>query len=328
MLVIPDLLREFGVDPEPVFAKVGLPLHSLGNPDQPIAYRPMFALLSVCAKETACPHFGLLVGQRNGIDTLGLIGFLARNAPDVGSALRELVRHLGLHDRGASVDLKVSGDTAALCYEVDKPSSTGAREVHDTALAVMRNIMIALCGTHWKPSRVDFRRTRPDYVRPYQEVFQAPLAFGAGQNALVFSAAWLEAAIPQANPKLRQYLQDQVDEMSRRAQLDFQESAFQGVLAQVRKGSGSLEELATQFAIHPRTLNRRLQACGTSYRALQNKARHEIACELLRDTSSSIAAIAAELGYTSASAFTRAFSLWEGAPPGAWRKQDGLSAPA
>ena len=54
---------------------------------------------------------------------------------------------------------------------------------------------------------------------------------------------------------------------------------------------------------------------------MESQARHEIACELLRDTAISIEAIAAELGYTSASAFTRAFSKWEGQPPAAWRKQ-------
>ena len=72
--------------------------------------------------------------------------------------------------------------------------------------------------------------------------------------------------------------------------------------------------------MHRRTLNRRLELCGTSFRALENQARREIACELLRDTGNSIEAVASELGYTSASAFTRAFSKWEGLPPAAWRK--------
>jgi AraC-like DNA-binding protein len=41
---------------------------------------------------------------------------------------------------------------------------------------------------------------------------------------------------------------------------------------------------------------------------------------MLRDTTSDIAAIAGLLGYTSASAFVRAFARWEGQPPAAWRK--------
>ena len=56
------------------------------------------------------------------------------------------------------------------------------------------------------------------------------------------------------------------------------------------------------------------------FRALQNQARHDLAREMLRDTTSDIAAIAGLLGYTSASAFVRAFARWEGQPPAAWRK--------
>ena len=108
--------------------------------------------------------------------------------------------------------------------------------------------------------------------------------------------------------------------MTQRVQLDFQEKAFQGVLNQVRAGHSSLDGLASQFAMHRRTLNRHLLACGTSFRQMENKARHEITCELLSDTPRSANAIAAELGYTSASAFSRAFSKWEGLPPATWRK--------
>ena len=321
IFVIPGLLREFGVDPEPVFNAAGLQLNSLDDPDKPISFKRVCDLLSACARETACPHFGLLVGQRNGIGTMGLIGLLAQSVPNAGTALRNLIDHISLHDRGATVALTVSGGIAVLRYEIDKPSSPGAREVIDGALALMRNILLTLCGRSHGLSRVDFRHAKPDDVGPFQDVFQAPLAFNATQNALVFSASCLDSPVPQADPQLRSYLEVSVEEMTQRLQLDFQEKAFQVVLNQVRTGRSSLDELASQFAIHRRTLNRRLEACGTSFRAMETQARHEIACELLRDTAICIDAIAVGLGYTSASAFTRAFSKWAGKPPGAWRKQ-------
>ena len=280
----------------------------------------MCHLVAACAGATACPHFGLLVGQHNGIGSLGLIGFLAQQAPNAGTALREMIHHIGLHDRGSTVGLTVAAGTATLRFEIIKPSTTGAAETTDGALALLRNTLLALCGLERKLLRVDFRHLKPEDVRPYQRTFQAPLSFGAGQNALVFNADWLDSPVPQADPQLRRYLQDRVDESIRRMNLDFQDKAFQCVLVQVRAGSCSLDALAKQFAIHRRTLNRRLELCGTSFRALENQARREIACDLLRHTGNSIEAVACELGYTSASAFTRAFSKWEGLPPAAWRK--------
>ncbi len=74
------------------------------------------------------------------------------------------------------------------------------------------------------------------------------------------------------------------------------------------------------MGLHPRTLNRRLQEAGTSFRELHRTVRHELACQLLRDTGSSIPAIATLLGYSGSNAFVRAFAQWESVPPATWRK--------
>ena len=80
------------------------------------------------------------------------------------------------------------------------------------------------------------------------------------------------------------------------------------------------EQLAEQFAMHPRTLNRRLKDAGTSFRELHGVACHEMARQLLRDTRRNFSSIANLLGYSEESAFSRAFSKWEGMPPTQWRK--------
>ena len=54
------------------------------------------------------------MGQRAGLSSLGLIGLLAQHSPDVGSALRNLVFHLHLHDRGAVPNLSVEQGIAVL----------------------------------------------------------------------------------------------------------------------------------------------------------------------------------------------------------------------
>ncbi|WP_413891944.1 AraC family transcriptional regulator [Candidatus Skiveiella danica] len=328
LLVIPGLLREFGLDPVTVFEGVGLPLATLADPEETIPFRLMCHLLAACVGATACPHFGLLVGQHNGIGSMGLIGFLAMQAPDAGTALREMIHHADLHDRGSTVRLSVAEGTATLRFDIIKPSATGAAEVTDGALALLRNTLLALCGRECKLLRVDLRHPRPEDVRPYQQTFQAPLSFGAEQNALVFNAKWLDSPVQQADPLMRRYLQDRVNESIRRVHLDFQDKVFQSVLDQVREGSSSLDALANRLAMHRRTLNRRLELCGTSFRALKSQARREIACEQLRDTGNSIESVATELGYTSASAFTRAFAKWEGLPPAAWRRKAAVPAKA
>ena len=55
------------------------------------------------------------------------------------------------------------------------------------------------------------------------------------------------------------------------------------------------------------------------YRAIANEVRFEIARQLLEDTEVPLGQIAAALGYSEASAFTRAFRRWAGQTPSDWR---------
>ena len=81
----------------------------------------------------------------------------------------------------------------------------------------------------------------------------------------------------------------------------------------------SLEEIANELSMQPRTLNRRLQAEGTTFRELISEARFEVACRLLKVTSMQIADIARALGYANAAGFSHAFQRWSGTPPSEWR---------
>jgi hypothetical protein len=56
-------------------------------------------MLDHAAQTTGCPHLGLELGRRSGLDALGLLGQIAQAAPDLGSALRFFILHL--HDPGA-----------------------------------------------------------------------------------------------------------------------------------------------------------------------------------------------------------------------------------
>ena len=85
----------------------------------------------------------------------------------------------------------------------------------------------------------------------------------------------------------------------------------------------SLAQIASEFSMQPRTLNRRLRAEGTTFRELINKARFEVARQLLKSTKMQIADIALALGYANASGFSHAFQRWSGAAPSEWRTMIG-----
>jgi AraC-like DNA-binding protein len=84
-------------------------------------------------------------------------------------------------------------------------------------------------------------------------------------------------------------------------------------------GGESLEHAARYLSIHPRTLNRRLQAEGSSYRTLLSRARSEATQQLLTVTRMDVTTIAHSLGYADSSGFSHAFRRWSGKAPIEWR---------
>ncbi len=80
---------------------------------------------------------------------------------------------------------------------------------------------------------------------------------------------------------------------------------------------------ATAAALHmtPRTLNRRLEAEGSSFRAIRDALRRDLALSRIAKTRQPLADLAADLGYADPSAFYRAFVGWTGASPSAYRRR-------
>jgi AraC-like DNA-binding protein len=320
MATLPAVMRELGADFEPIMAAHGLSNQVFEDPEASVSYETMCGVLAACSRASGCPHIGLLVGQRGGIASLGVLGYLMLNAPDVRSALDTLIQHMDVHDRGAAPRLELSSHVVMLRYDILLSNVDGSAPVSDAALAIGRNIMLSLCGPTWKPLEVHLRHAAPDDVSPYRRFFQAPVVFNAERTALVFGSPWLSAPVPGADSALRRHFQDFVDALSTQVERSFEDQVYPAIQRLLAENRCTLDELARRFSMHPRGLARRLQQAGTSFRALQNQARHALARELLRDTTSDMATIANLLGYTSASAFVRAFAAREGLPPAAWRR--------
>ena len=316
---VPEVLRDLDEDPTKVLAEVGLDLKLFDDPNNQISFLARGRMMAHCADRTACPHFGLLVGQKAGLLSFGFVGLLAKYSPNVGSALRSLMRYMHLHVRGATTTLAVDSDRAVLEYQIYQSQALGNVQVGDGAVAVAFNIVRDLCGNDWKPVEVRFAHRKPEDVKPYRQFFQVPLRFDAEQYAVVFSATWLNRRLPNTNRELLHLLQQEIDRLEVKLGDNFQDQVRSLLRTTLVTGHASADQVAELFSMHRRTLNRQLKASGTSFQKLTDEVRFEIARQLLEDSSIEIIQIASILGYSNASAFTRSFRRWSSTTPAKWR---------
>ena len=75
------------------------------------------------------------------------------------------------------------------------------------------------------------------------------------------------------------------------------------------QGDFTLERIAWRCGLGERTLRRRLEEAGTSFRALVDEVRKERALALL-EHEGNVALVAQSLGFSDSTAFARAFRRW------------------
>ena len=327
ILGLPRFLAEHGLDPDAEIRANGCDPALFVDPDNTISFTAVGRLLERTARVTGCTCPGLELGRHLGADVLGILGRTVRHAPDVGAALRTLSLDLHLHDRGAVLSLWEGGREAMFGYTLYCPDVPGTEHIYDAALAIARNVVQELAGPDWEATEVRLNREKPKDIKPYSRHFRARLRFATAHSVIVFPAADLARPLAGANPGAYEAGLCKLDSM------DAERGG--GLAGKVRRllrrlfvtGSGAdgadLRAVARLFALHPRTLNRRLRAEGTTFSALLAEVRYEVALQLLRDTHLQTRDIAFVLGYSDSASFNHAFRRWSGTTSTAWRASHG-----
>jgi hypothetical protein len=149
ILAIPQVLQDLGARPQTAFARAGVRLSLFRDPDARLPLEVAGRLFFESARLADCPHFALLVGERFSLDGLGPLGELMRHSPNVGAALRSLLLHLQLHDRGA----------APLLLQTER-NTVGARLFGVPAFHAGRRVHLRRGGDHRAPYPAGSLRAR------------------------------------------------------------------------------------------------------------------------------------------------------------------------
>lgn len=317
---LPELLAELGVDAGDMLARVGLRPDIFDQPEETIGYPVAGRLLSACAAATGCEDFGLQLGMRQSASGLGLVGYVATNAPTLRDALQTIVSSLKVNDTGGVVSLEVERGFALLRWSVVEPGVEAAEHINDAAIAIGVNILRGACGAGWRPSEILLTRRRPENTARYLKFFDAPVQFETETAAIAFDAAHLEQPVEGRDA----HLYDLLTPLLRRALEErgggFRDELHELLRAQALSAPLSPERAAAALAISPRTLSRRLADAGCSFSELAQAVRIETAERMLR-TDRGLAEIAMSLGYSGPTAFIRAFKQAKGETPARWRRR-------
>jgi AraC-like DNA-binding protein len=317
---VTDFVAARGHDPEALCRRVGLRLAALHEPESRIPYGLAEELGALAAEWTGDENFGLhlagTIGQSMGYDAGAL---LLMASPTVRAGLERMLRFQRYWGDGDRARLVRAKGGLSLRYVLPGPPS---RHSDECALAEVVLGVRALSGQDVVPRAVRFRHAAPADTREHAAIFRAPIAFEAPHTELELDDAALDLRLPHATEAFSAIFEAQVQRAL--ARLPGESGTTGDVVAAARAtlgaGECTLERTARALGMSERTLQRRLREAGTTFAAIVDSIRREMAVEYL-DKRMPVTEIAFLLGYAEPSAFHHAFKRWTGTTPERARAQ-------
>ena len=294
------------------------------------------SLADLETRETLVPNVHLIAMWREGTrlygrGTLGIaaamaaptgrliVDYVASTSATLRQALEQVARYHRLITRNGDMRLRPEGDQTVLEVLPNLPLAAIPAQILEYSMSTVARRVLDFTGQRVRGVQLPHAPLGPreDYLRA---LGVAP-RFEAETAGVLLDDELLAMPCRGHDPNLfkvvrahaEQLLQQQPQDSTMRAQVR------RAVLASIAQGEPEMAAVARALATSDRSLQRRLQEEGTSFREVVDEARRELAVGYLGDRRMAVSEVAYLLGYAEAGAFTRAFKRWTGKTPGEMR---------
>ncbi|MCC7394778.1 MAG: AraC family transcriptional regulator [Sphingomonadaceae bacterium] len=313
------LARSFGLDGPAILRGCGLPGDAEREPDRRLPTGAVNRAFEQAAEWAGIEDFGLSLAELRGISNLGPVTLLARDEPDIRSALSIFTAYLPLHNEALTIDLAEQDDLAILSCIL---AGEGPRvQATDVAVAMLHRILQQLLGSGWAALAIHLERPRPVRAGRFERVFNAPVRYAEDFSGILLSRSDLDRPNQLAETALRPYAAQLRATLPGLADLPMVERVRRLLRAMLAGRRCTASLAADRLGLSRRTLERRLAEEGATFHALLDEVRSDLARGQLAGSRRSNVEIAELLGFASSAAFTAWFRSRHGVPPQLWRRQ-------
>jgi AraC-like DNA-binding protein len=238
------------------------------------------------------------------------------------STLRDALSRLDryIHVLSQDIDVHLDDTDEGLTFTLSDTFEHVVRM--DLSMATVMAMCRLNFGPNLKPVAVRFIHPEPSCGEKYFAFFKGPVYFDAASDSLTLLKKDADKHLPSGNPHLAQindriiirYLSELNDD-------DIVHRTQSAIIDLLPSGLVSDEKVARKLYLSVRSLQRKLQQGGTSFRKLLDRTREDLARQYICDNGVDLTEIAFLLGFSEHSAFSRAFKRWTGRTPSDMRRE-------
>lgn len=316
-----DLVTSLGGDVRGILAAAHVDPRLLEDPERYMPLQQFVECQAVAAERLKRKDFGLLIGQKQSLSTLGPMSIAMINSHTARDGITTAARFMHVHNPALTISLapvpRTKLELIACKLQLSKPAR---REQNDERIvSIVHTIMQQLAGKAYQPHAIWFTHARISPMSVYRRVFGLTPLFEQPTMGVALERSVLDSTRTGGSEKMREIAETYLAEHAMTQATEYTKTVAAMARSLLRVGEFTPTHTAKAMGMHPRTLQRRLREEGSSFEKIKDDARREWAEALLAQPSVMLTQIAAMLGYADASAFSRSCRRWFGEAPRAYR---------
>lgn len=324
-LIIPQtylrVAAERGADTAALLRKAAMAADFIQKPAD-IALPQMHQLIQAVCDSVGNDGIGIDIGSYLPPTAFGSFGYALLCSETIGDAIELCRKYWHLVARGTQLTLYMQDEfcVAEVALLMPFPEPFGELVFETTFASVYRGLQL-LAGSAADNVEVWFAFPEPEHAHKAHALLQN-IRYGMPVNQMRIPKHMLELRLSMHNPTALQFALEQCEHEDA-----LSEDSGDQVLTRVREsmvfsGNGypNLETVSQRLNMTTRTLRRRLEQEGSSFKTLMEEAKRRDAVQLLDDHGLDIQRVATLLGYQDPANFTRAFRQWTGQTPSQYRQ--------
>lgn len=243
----------------------------------------------------------------------------AASASTLENAIRRAAHTFRLLQDDLSISRVREGGLAGIELRFASDASATNPFTHELFLRVFWRLFAWLIGGRLPVTRFDFAYATELSSAFHRQIFPASHRHAQPRTALWFDAARLNDSVRRDEQAVRGFLARTYQEVIIPERSADVSGKVRHYLQQSQPAWPGLASTAEALHMAASTLQRHLLDEGTSFQALKNQLRRDLALFRLHTSDVPLSRLAGELGYADTAAFQRAFKSWTGSPPGTYR---------
>lgn len=317
--IIEALMLEEGLDPDAAFRAARLERKDHGGLSHVITGIQELRFQEELVRQSGFrPDLWVRLGLRYSVASYGALGLAMMTAPSIrhwtaipvlGNFTYTLTRVLPIEIDGHLIGMEI--DTS----ETPEPMRGFATF---RALGATTALFDDLWGKRFPFSLICTRCERPD--AEVEGLIGNRIQFASDRTAFYWPSYVSDAPLAHADTLLHKAFVGQLNrELGRLVQADTFVQEVRGIIQRLEDKAMPISKAAQALGMTPRTLQRRLEERGLSYRTLVDQTKRRRAIQMVTSTDLPISQVAWKTGYADLASFDHAFRRWTGHTPSAFR---------